>query len=119
MTGTVPVSVVVEAEVPDIDGNDWLDVVGGAVVDEDWAFDEEVAAAFDDVCVALVLDGALVVVAELLCEDWAVEEEGRLGRSVDVDLPAAETATTSRPTPAARERKGDRRENLMASISST
>jgi hypothetical protein len=81
--------------------------------------DEVVVVVVDDVCVVLLLDEALVVVAALPVEDWVVEEEGRFGRPVDVDLSAAETATANRPTPKARERKGDRRENLMAWISST
>ena len=114
MTGTVPVSEVVEAEVDVIDGTDWLDVVEGALVDEDWVLDEVVVVVVDDVCVVPVLDEALVVVAALPVEDWVVEEEERFGRPVDVDLSAAETATANRPTPTARDR-----ENLMAWISST
>jgi hypothetical protein len=74
-------------DVLDVWPEDWDELLEAEVCDED---------DFEVPCVELVDE----------------EDPGRLGRPDDV--PAAETATASRPTPAARERRRDCRENLMA-----
>jgi hypothetical protein len=80
----------------DVWSEDWEAVLEAVVCDED---DGGIVCAFVLDCVELPVS--------------VVADEGRLGRSVD-DLPAAETAKASRPTPAARETRRDRCENLMA-----
>lgn len=138
---TVEVKLVVAGCVDDVEGA-LLEVVGSGL-DEEEELDEELVGASEEVvdggcevvvgCVCEVVVGSEVVVCCVVfcCEVFSVgcEEDDCVASELvgvflvvpesfdEVSGSAAETGTASRPTPAARERRGKGRENLMARVS--
>lgn len=125
ITGTLSVAEVGASVAPVIEGVDLLDVVflSSLVVDDSVVCSGSGVGVVSAGACRDVLDseasgeGAVLVTPAGEVGDSSFAEERVLATedsSVVGGLPWAETATASSPTPATKERRGDRRENLMA-----